>query len=127
MDSLKILYVDDDDDIREVAELSLQMDPAVEVRVAGSGAEALHLLAAGDWAPDALLLDVMMPQMDGPAVLSALRSDDARPQPPVIFLTARVFPDEVERLRDLGAVGVLGKPFDPMTLAARVRAILERA
>jgi two-component system OmpR family response regulator len=122
--ALKLLYVDDDDDIREVAELSLQMDADIDVRSASSGAKAIAMLAQRDWRPDALLLDVMMPEMDGPAVLAAIRAQAEFSEVPAIFITARVLPGDVERLRGLGAVGVIPKPFDPLRLAADVRELL---
>src|SRR5262249_52454377 len=74
--------------------------------------------------PDAVLLDVMMPVMDGPATLSALRNNPATSSIPVIFLTAKAMSSEIERLKGLGALGVLTKPFDPMTLASQVRDVL---
>jgi CheY-like chemotaxis protein len=122
---LKVLYVEDDPDIRELAELSLQMDPTLEVRIAASGAEALQVLSA--WKADVILLDVMMPQMDGPSLLAAIRSDAAGPQPHAVFITARALPAEVERLKALGALGVITKPFDALRLAREVRRLAEAA
>jgi len=123
MTMLRVLYVDDDPDIREAAELCLRMDPDIEVQVADSGAAALALLATDAPRPDVVLLDVMMPQMDGPALLAAIR---ARPgaQPPAIFMTARAMPEERARLMALGAVGVITKPFNPLGLAAEVRGLV---
>lgn len=122
MPALKVLYVDDEADIREVAAMSLEMDPGMEVRTAASGAEALALLDAGGWVPDVLLLDVMMPGMGGPSVLKALRTRPAFEAAPVIFITARAQRQERDRFIAAGAVGVIAKPFDPLTLAAEVRA-----
>ena len=118
MTTLKILYVDDDADIREVAELCLQMDGDLDVRVAASGVEALALLDS--WEADIVMLDVMMPQMDGPTLLAAIR---ARPggQPKALFITARALPDELSQLMALGVAGVITKPFDPIGLAGEVR------
>ncbi len=118
----KILYVDDEPDIREVAQMSLELDDGLEVRACGSGREALP--AAAQWQPDLILLDVMMPEMDGPTTLQALRSDPATSAIPVVFITARSQAAEVEALLRSGALGVIPKPFDPMTLAASVRAFL---
>jgi two-component system OmpR family response regulator len=125
MSGLKVLYVDDEPDIREVAALSLQLDPLIEVRPAASGAEALKVFASGDWTPDVVLLDVMMPGMDGPGVLSALRETGV--ETPVVFITARAQSHERGRLMDLGALGVISKPFDPMSLAKDLRAVLAGA
>lgn len=127
MGALRVLYVDDDDDIREVAELSLQMDADMDVRSVNSGPNAIAMLDRRDWTPDALLLDVMMPEMDGPSVLAAIRQRNGLTEVPAIFITARVLPGDVERLRGLGAVGVISKPFDPLGLAAEVRRLLAGA
>jgi two-component system OmpR family response regulator len=122
--TLKVLYVDDEADIREVAAMSLEMDPGMEVRTAQSGADALALLDAGDWTPDVLLLDVMMPAMDGPTLLKAIRTRRALDGAPAIFITARAQQQERERFIAAGAVGVIAKPFDPLTLAREVRATI---
>ena len=116
---LRILYVDDDADIREVAELCLRLDPQMDVRALASAAEALALLDSGDFTPEVVMLDVMMPEMDGPSLLAAIQARGAPPK--AIFITARALPSEVERLTALGAVGVITKPFDPMGLAGEVR------
>ena len=119
MTALRVLHVDDEPDIREVVEISLGLDPHIETRSCGSGLEALTVSA--EWAPDVILLDVMMPGMDGPATLVRLRANTQTAQIPVIFMTARAQTRELDRFRSLGAVGVIPKPFDPMTLAASVR------
>ena len=118
---MRVLYVDDEPDIREIAELALGLDPEFEVRTAGSGAEALGLME--DWAPDVALLDVMMPQMDGPALLSRIRERASFAELPVIFVTARAQRSEIQNFETLGSVGVIAKPFDPMTLASQVMAL----
>ncbi|WP_300973088.1 response regulator [Sphingomonas sp. LHG3406-1] len=115
----RILYIDDEDEIREIAELSLEMDPDFEVLLCASGREALAV--APQWKPALILLDVMMPHMDGPATLAALRDHAMLRSTPVVFITARTQAAEREALLALGANGVIGKPFDPMTLAATVR------
>ena len=117
----RVLYVDDDDDIREVAELSLTAVAGLSVRLCSTGTEAVA--AATAFQPQLIVLDVMMPQMDGPATLAALRADDATRAIPVVFLTAKVQRDEVERYRHLGACDVIAKPFDPMTLGDQLREI----
>ena len=122
---MKVLIVDDEVDIRRVARLSLTRLGGMEVLEAGSGTEAVEQARTG--APDAILLDVMMPGMDGPAVLLALRADPLTERIPVVFLTAKAMTSEVERLQGLGAVGVLTKPFDPVTLPRDLRAVLGEA
>jgi CheY-like chemotaxis protein len=118
MSAKRILVVDDEDDIREVAQLSLEMVGGWEVLTASSGAEAVR--RAAEERPDAILLDVMMPGMDGPTTFQQLRGDPATAAIPVILLTAKVQPADRRRFVDLGVAGVLAKPFDPMELAAQV-------
>lgn len=120
--SIRILYVDDEDDIREIAVMALELDPGFLVRDCGSGRAALAI--AAEWRPDLILLDVMMPEMDGPATLAALRAQPATADVAVAFITARAGRADGDRLAALGACGVVAKPFDPMTLAAQVRALL---
>ncbi|NEX92245.1 response regulator [Caulobacter sp. 17J65-9] len=124
---MKILYVDDEPDIRDVAVMALEIDPDLEVKSAASGGEALSILDESGFRPDVVLLDVMMPVMDGPAVLEALRKRPEHAETPVVFITARAQAHETARFLSLGAVGVITKPFDPMTLALELRAILSRA
>jgi CheY-like chemotaxis protein len=119
---LKILVVDDEKDLRTIARLSLENLGGMSVLEAGSGPEALEI--ATREAPEAILLDVMMPDMDGTATLAALQANAATAAIPVIFLTAKALPGEVERLKALGAKAVLTKPFEPMTLAQQVREAL---
>ena len=116
---MTILLVDDERDTRTVARLALRQLGGFTVIEAASGREALEMAARER--PDAVVLDVMMPGMDGPQVLAALRSDPATARLPVIFLTAKAMPDEVARLRSLGAAAILTKPFDPEALAVAVR------
>jgi CheY-like chemotaxis protein len=120
---MKILLIDDEDDIRRIARLSLSRLGAMEVVDAASGPDGVE--KARREQPDAILLDVMMPDVDGGATLARLRADPATAGIPVIFLTAKAMSSEVERLRRLGAAGVLTKPFNPVTLATEVRALLE--
>ena len=124
MAPLSVLYVDDEPDIREVATLSLEIDPAITVTSFDGGGAALRALDGG-LRPDVILLDVMMPGMDGPATLTRIRERPALATTPVVFITARAQSHEQERFRSLGAVGVITKPFDPMTLAGDLRALLE--
>jgi CheY-like chemotaxis protein len=117
--SFRILHVDDDPDIRAVVELSLSLDPAFAVTSCASGDDALAM--AADRAPDLILCDVMMPGMDGPAVLARLRESASTAKTPVVFMTARAQTRELAELMSLGAVAVITKPFDPMKLADMVR------
>jgi CheY-like chemotaxis protein len=120
--SRKILLVDDEDDIREVAQMSLEMTAGWEVLTASSGADGLRVAAAER--PDAILLDVMMPGMDGPATARALKAAPETAEIPIILLTAKVQAADRRRFDDLGVAGILAKPFDPMALADEVRGVL---
>jgi CheY-like chemotaxis protein len=120
MTMLRVLHVDDEPDIREVVEISLGLDPGLSTRNCASGQEALGV--AAEWTPDVILLDVMMPVMDGAATLARLRENPLTAGIPVVFMTARAQSRELDLFRSLGAIGVIPKPFDPMTLAASVRA-----
>jgi CheY-like chemotaxis protein len=122
---LRILHVDDEPDMRDVVEISLGLDPGLATRSCGSGEEAL--VTAVDWQPDIILCDVMMPVMDGPATLMRLRENALTANIPVIFMTARAQTRELDRFCSLGALGVIPKPFDPMTLAASVRGYVQPA
>jgi CheY-like chemotaxis protein len=119
---MKVLIVDDEADIRRIARLSLSRLGGMEVVEASSGEEGLR--TARESAPDAILLDVMMPGMDGPTTLKSLRSFPETARIPVVFLTAKALTSEIARLREQGVAGVLTKPFDPMTLAAELKAAL---
>lgn len=111
----KILYVEDEPDIQKVAKLALEHVGGFKVLVYGSGAEALE--NGPGFEPDLILLDVMMPGMDGPATLEALRKIDSLKETPAVFLTAKVLPTEMQRYKLLGAIDVIPKPFDPMSLS----------
>jgi CheY-like chemotaxis protein len=117
------LYVEDDVDIQAVARLALEVVGGFSVKLCTSGEQALR--EAAGFAPDVILLDVMMPGMDGPSTLKALRERAELAEVPVAFITAKVHPTEVALYQSLGANGVIHKPFDPMTLAGQVRAIWE--
>ncbi len=116
----KILLIEDDDDIRTILRVALEKVGGFTVRACSSGTEGLA--AVTEFAPQLVLLDVMMPGMDGPTVLSSLRERPDTAALPVIFLTARAVPADIARLRALGALDVLTKPFDPMTLHEKVKA-----
>ncbi len=119
----KILYVEDEPDIQTIARIALENIGGFSVRICSSGPEALA--AVTDFKPDCILLDVMMPGMDGPTVLKALRQIPGCEAIPVIFMTAKVQSSEVAQYKALGALDVIPKPFDPMTLAAKIRQMLE--
>jgi CheY-like chemotaxis protein len=110
----RALVVEDDLDIQTLARITLSQVAFVDVAVCGSGADALAL--APSFEPDVIILDVMMPGMDGPETLEALRELPAFRETPVIFLTARVQPHEIAAYRRLGASDIISKPFEPMTL-----------
>ena len=118
----KILIIDDEDDIREVAALSLESVAGWEVVTANSGAQGVA--RAVEHQPDAILLDVMMPGMDGPSTFRELRKNPATAQIPVLLLTAKVQSSDQRRFADLGVESVLFKPFDPMTLADQIAGVL---
>jgi CheY-like chemotaxis protein len=123
MSSVRVLHVDDEPDIREVVEMSLSLDPELLIKSCSSGADALN--ASNEWPPDLILLDVMMPVMDGPTTLKCLRKRSSTATTPVVFMTARAQAREIEQFVSLGAVGVIPKPFDPMTLATSVKAFVK--
>lgn len=123
---ITLMHVDDEPDIREVAAMALELDPEISLTSVASGEAALDQLSAGA-RPDVILLDVMMPRLDGPGVLAALRRMEGLGETPVIFMTARAQSGEVDRFKALGAIGVITKPFDPMTLAGQVRDLLAEA
>ena len=118
----KILIVDDEEAIREVTQMTLETLSGWTVRTARSGREGIRLAAADP--PDAILLDVMMPDMDGPATLHELASNPLTREVPVLFLTAKVQAAEVRRFRGLGVKGVIAKPFDPLELPREVARML---
>ncbi|MFB2764213.1 MULTISPECIES: response regulator [Marinobacter] len=117
----KILYVEDDPDIRAIAELALQDVGGFNAALCSSGQQALEV--APEFEPDLILLDVMMPEMDGPETMRRLRALDATRATPVIFMTARIQSTEIQEYLALGAIGVIPKPFDPMTLADDIHRI----
>lgn len=116
-----ILYVDDDDDILEVTKLCLESMGGFHVTCRGSGAEIVSVIES--LRPDLILLDVMMPGVDGPSTLKLLQQGTAPPHVPVIFMTARVRDAEIREYLTFGAAGVVAKPFDPMKISAQVAGI----
>lgn len=121
----KILYVEDEPDIQAVARIALESVGGFTVEICSSGAQALE--TAPQFEPDLILLDVMMPGMDGPTTFKELRKIAGLAQTPVVFMTAKVQPQEVASYRELGALDVVAKPFDPMTLSDQIRSIWQLA
>jgi two-component system OmpR family response regulator len=121
----RILYIEDEPHIRTVAQIALEEVGGFAVALACSGNEGIEM--AKTFLPDLILLDVMMPGMDGPSTLRALKEIPETAGIPVIFLTAKAQPKEIESYKRLGALDVLIKPFDPMTLSDEIRAIWERS
>ena len=117
----RILYVEDEPDIRAVAQMALEAVGGFVVIACASGSEALA--AAPTASADLLLLDVMMPGMDGPSTLKALREMPGTASTPVIFMTAKVQATEIAQYKELGAIDVIHKPFDPMELSAQLQRI----
>jgi CheY-like chemotaxis protein len=118
---LRFLYVDDEPDIRMIVEFALDEEEGLEVKICASGAEALAMVEA--YQPNIVLLDVMMPGMDGPTTLKHMKTMPALANTIFAFMTAKVQPQEISQLTQLGAATVISKPFDPMTLADKIREI----
>lgn len=116
----RILCVDDEADLRAIEQMCLETVGDYKVLQAANGEEAIRIAKAEK--PDMILLDVMMPGMDGPTALSHIKQDTEIAHIPVIFMTARVRPSEIDEYIAQGAVGVISKPFDPMQLAQQVEA-----
>jgi len=119
----RILHVEDDPSIQAVVKVSLEAIGGYQVQSCSSGHQALEVVEA--FAPQFVLLDVMMPGMGGPETLTRLSERIDLTQVPVVFMTAKVQPSEIEHLRNLGACDVIVKPFDPMRLASQIQAIWE--
>lgn len=119
-DPLKVIYVDDEPDIRTIVEMSLALDPDLDLRIAASGREGLAIIESG-WHPDIALLDMMMPEMSGKDLLNSLRANGEFADLPILYVTASARQADVERYLAEGADGVITKPFDPLALAGMVR------
>lgn len=114
-----VLYIDDDDDIREIAQMCLELDADFTVRVAASGPEGIAI--AREWLPDIVLIDVMMPGMDGPTTFCELASHEDTKNLKVVFVTARAQPQDTASFLEMGVAGVIAKPFNPLELSSLVR------
>ena len=119
-----LLYVDDEPDIREIVAMALGLVDNLVVQTCESGEQALRMIPA--FKPNLILLDVMMPIMDGPATLSRMRADASLKAIPVIFVTAKAMPKEVAHYIEVGAAGVIAKPFDPIQFGEQVVMLWER-
>jgi CheY-like chemotaxis protein len=120
----RILYVEDEPDIQAVARMALEAVGGFTLQVCSSGEEALQ--TAVEFGPDLLLLDVMMPGMDGPTTLQELRNLPDLANTPAVFMTAKVQPQEIEQFKSFGALDVIPKPFDPMTLSGQIAAVWQQ-
>jgi CheY-like chemotaxis protein len=120
--SKRILIIDDEEDIRDITQLGLEMSVGWQVLTAGSGQEGIALAAAHQ--PDLILLDVMMPDMDGRATFANLQANPQTEQIPVILVTAKIQASDQESFTNLAIAGVLTKPFRPMNLAEQIRKML---
>jgi two-component system OmpR family response regulator len=121
---IRILYAEDQIDIQQVAILALETVGGLTVKTCNSGLEAVD--AINGFEPQLLLFDVMMPDMDGPTALMKIREMDNYKNTPAIFMTAKVQSNEVQAYLDMGALAVIAKPFDPMTLASQIQEIWQR-
>jgi len=121
----KILYAEDEPDIQSIAQMALEMMGGYTLKVCNNGQEAVD--AAEAFAPDLILLDVMMPAMDGPTALQEIRKIPSLANTPVIFMTAKVQNQEIEEYIEMGAIDVIAKPFDPMTLSETILSLWNRA
>jgi CheY-like chemotaxis protein len=118
----RILIIDDEDDIREVAALSLEATAGWHIFTASSGAAGIQI--AAEHQPDAILMDVMMPGVDGPTTFRIMQQNPIIAHIPVLLLTAKVQGADQRRFAGLGVSGILFKPFDPLTLAGQISDIL---
>jgi len=120
----KILYVEDQKDIQLIARVALESISHYQLKICDGGEQALDCMA--ECSPDLILLDVMMPGIDGPGTMIEMRKREELQSIPVIFMTAKVLPNEVDELMSLGALGVISKPFDPVSLGSQIQEIWDR-
>ena len=120
----KILYVEDQKDIQLIARVALESISHYQLKICDGGEQALDCMA--ECSPDLILLDVMMPGIDGPGTVIEMRKREELQSIPVIFMTAKVLPSEVDELMSLGALGVISKPFDPVCLGSQIQKIWDR-
>ncbi len=120
----KILYAEDDVDIQSIAQMALEMMGGYTLKICNNGQEAIDAIA--DFQPDLLLFDVMMPLVDGPAAFKEIHANPAYQDIPIIFMTAKAQTGEVDEYYEMGAKGVITKPFDPMTLPDQILKIWQK-
>ena len=120
----RILYVEDQKDIQLIAQVALEVICGYQLKICDSGVKALQCIA--EFSPDLLLLDLVLPGMDGPTLLQRIRQQNRLPSPPVIFVTASILPEETDELMSMGALSVITKPFDPATLGRQLQRIWDR-
>jgi two-component system OmpR family response regulator len=125
MSGLKILYVEDEPDIRALGTIAMESMGGFTVRVCESGLEALS--AATEFGPQLIILDVMMPGMTGPETLTNLRALPTTANTPAIFMTAKSQADDVDRFKAMGAIGVIPKPFDPVSIAGEIQVLWDKS
>ena len=121
----KILYVEDQKDIQLIAKYALESIGKFELSICNNGQEALEIIET--FSPDLILLDVMMPIMDGPTTLEKIKQMDNFKDIPIIFMTAKILPTEINELIESGAAGVISKPFDPVSLSKEIQVIYNKA
>lgn len=117
----KILYAEDEPDVSTIVELTVQATSDYEIRTCENGKKLLECVE--EYSPDLILLDVMMPEMDGPTTFQHLLENENTKNIPVVFMTAKAQTHEVERFKNLGAIGVITKPFDPLNLCYEIESI----
>lgn len=126
METITVLHIEDDPDIRVIVEIALSLDPGILVHSVADGAAALAMIAANAaFTPDLLLSDYLLPDMDGTALADRLKAIARVAATPLVFLTALAGQADQDRLRAAGAAGVVTKPFDPIGLSAELRRILQ--
>lgn len=121
---VKILYAEDEEDIRVIAKIALEDLGGFTVEYCQNGKEVLAVIEK--FQPDLLLLDVMMPEMDGPTTLKKIREDQKFIHIPAIFMTAKIQPNEISQYQDMGVIDIIAKPFDPMKLAENIQAVWDK-
>lgn len=124
MKKLRILYAEDEVDVQTIVEISVWSMSDYEIKTCGNG--KLLLECVEDYNPDLILLDVMMPEMDGPTTFKNLQLNEKTKNIPVIFITAKVQNHEIKLFNETGVIGVISKPFDPVSLCANINELWEK-